>query len=71
MPSLIYSSNLPGKQQMPLKLLEPFKLGALTLPNRFVMAPLSRNRAVAGLVPNPLAFEYYGQRFRRAVDLGS
>jgi hypothetical protein len=47
---------------MPPKLLEPFKLGALTLPNRFVMAPLSRNRAVAGLVPNPLAVEYYGQR---------
>jgi N-ethylmaleimide reductase len=47
---------------MPLKLLEPFKLGALTLPNRFVMAPLTCNRAVAGLVPGPLAVEYYGQR---------
>jgi N-ethylmaleimide reductase len=47
---------------MPLKLLEPFKLGVLTLPNRFVMAPLTRNRAVAGLVPGPLAVDYYGQR---------
>jgi N-ethylmaleimide reductase len=47
---------------MNTKLLEPFKLGALTLPNRFVMAPLTRNRAVAGLVPSPLAVEYYGQR---------
>src|SRR3984893_18683124 len=44
------------------KLLEPFKLGPITLPNRLVMAPLTRNRAVAGLVPNPLAVEYYGQR---------
>ncbi len=44
------------------KLFEPFKLGPLTLPNRLVMAPLTRNRAVAGLVPNPLAVEYYGQR---------
>src|ERR1700735_4794405 len=44
------------------KLLEPYKLGPITLPNRFVMAPLTRNRAVAGLVPNPLAIEYYGQR---------
>jgi N-ethylmaleimide reductase len=44
------------------KLFEPFKLGPITLPNRFVMAPLTRNRAVAGLVPNPLAVEYYGQR---------
>src|SRR4030088_2661662 len=45
----------------PTKLLEPYKLGPITLPNRLVMAPLTRNRAVAGLVPNPLAIEYYGQ----------
>ena len=46
----------------PTKLLEPFKLGPTTLPNRLVMAPLTRNRAVAGMVPSPLAIEYYGQR---------
>jgi len=44
------------------KLFEPYKLGAVTLTNRAVMAPLTRNRAVAGFVPNPLAIEYYGQR---------
>jgi N-ethylmaleimide reductase len=44
------------------KLFEPYKLGPLTLPNRLVMAPLTRNRALAGLVPNPLAVEYYAQR---------
>jgi N-ethylmaleimide reductase len=44
------------------KLLEPLKLGPITLANRLVMAPLTRNRAVEGLVPNPLAVEYYGQR---------
>jgi N-ethylmaleimide reductase len=45
------------------KLLEPFKLGPLTLPNRLVMAPLTRNRAVPpGMVPSPLAIAYYGQR---------
>jgi N-ethylmaleimide reductase len=44
------------------KLFEPTKLGPLTLPNRLVMAPLTRNRALAGLVPNPLAVEYYSQR---------
>jgi N-ethylmaleimide reductase len=45
------------------KLFEPFKLGSLNLPNRFVMAPLTRNRAVPpGMVPSPLAVEYYGQR---------
>src|SRR5258706_207365 len=46
----------------PTKLFEPYKLGPLTLPNRLVIAPLTRNRAVAGMVPNPLAVEYYGQR---------
>src|SRR3954463_2627420 len=44
------------------KLFEPYKLGPITLPNRLVMAPLTRNRAVAGFVPSPLAVEYYGQR---------
>ena len=46
----------------PSKLFEPFKLGPITLPNRLVMAPLTRNRAVEGLVPSPLAVEYYAQR---------
>ena len=44
------------------KLFDPYKLGAVTLTNRAVMAPLTRNRAVAGFVPNPLAIEYYRQR---------
>jgi N-ethylmaleimide reductase len=45
------------------KLFEPFKLGTITLPNRLVMAPLTRNRAIPpGMVPSPLAAEYYGQR---------
>ncbi len=47
----------------PTRLFEPFKLGPLNLPNRFVMAPLTRNRALPpGMVPSPLAVEYYGQR---------
>jgi N-ethylmaleimide reductase len=47
----------------PTKLFEPFKLGPITLPNRLVMAPLTRNRAIPpGMVPSPLAIEYYGQR---------
>jgi len=32
------------------------------LANRIVMAPLTRNRASAGLVPGPFAAEYYAQR---------
>src|SRR4029078_5379102 len=51
----------------PSNLLEPYKLGPITLPNRLVMAPLTRNRAVAGMVPSPLAVEYYGQRASAAL----
>ena len=43
-------------------LFQPYPLGPLTLANRIVMAPLTRNRAVAGMVPNPLSVEYYAQR---------
>src|SRR5438552_4101747 len=58
-------SHCPRKENMsqPTKLFEPYKLGPLTLPNRFVMAPLTRNRAVPpGMVPSPLAVDYYAQR---------
>lgn len=44
-----------------MKLLEPYQLGPLTLPNRLVMAPLTRNRA-PGCVPNDLMATYYVQR---------
>ncbi|MBQ1763531.1 MAG: alkene reductase [Aquincola sp.] len=43
-------------------LFEPYALGSLTLANRIVMAPLTRNRAGAGLVPSELAATYYAQR---------
>lgn len=43
-------------------LFQPYTLGSLTLSNRFVMAPLTRNRAGAGLVPSELAATYYAQR---------
>ncbi|QND57995.1 alkene reductase [Mesorhizobium huakuii] len=43
-------------------LFDPYTLGSLTLSNRIVMAPLTRNRAGPGLVPGDLAAEYYGQR---------
>lgn len=44
------------------QIFEPYDLGPLTLANRIVMAPLTRNRAAAGLVPGPHAAEYYAQR---------
>ncbi|MBS4045981.1 MAG: alkene reductase [Alphaproteobacteria bacterium] len=43
-------------------LFDSYRLGALTLSNRIVMAPLTRNRAAAGNVPTALMAEYYAQR---------
>jgi N-ethylmaleimide reductase len=43
-------------------LFSPFRLGPLTLPNRIVMAPMTRNRAGPGNVPGPFAATYYQQR---------
>jgi 2,4-dienoyl-CoA reductase-like NADH-dependent reductase (Old Yellow Enzyme family) len=43
-------------------LFDPLKVGDLELPNRIVMAPLTRCRASAGRVPNALMAEYYAQR---------
>lgn len=42
-------------------LFEPVQLGELTLPNRLVMAPLTRCRAINHL-PNDLMAQYYAQR---------
>ncbi|MDR3323738.1 MAG: alkene reductase [Zoogloeaceae bacterium] len=43
-------------------LFNPLQLGGLTLPNRVIMAPLTRCRAGAGGVPTALTAEYYVQR---------
>lgn len=42
-------------------LLDPITVGAMRLPNRIVMAPLTRNRA-PGALPTPLMATYYAQR---------
>lgn len=44
------------------RLFTPVDLGALHLPNRVVMAPLTRCRAGAGNVPTDLMATYYAQR---------
>jgi 2,4-dienoyl-CoA reductase-like NADH-dependent reductase (Old Yellow Enzyme family) len=44
-------------------LFDPLKLGALDLPNRVILAPLTRSRATPDTrVPTPLQAEYYVQR---------
>ena len=45
-----------------MKLFEPLQLGNMHLNNRIVMAPLTRNRAAAGGVPQAMNVEYYRQR---------
>ena len=45
-----------------IDLFSPFRLGALDLPNRIVMAPMTRNRAGPGNVPTALNATYYAQR---------
>jgi 2,4-dienoyl-CoA reductase-like NADH-dependent reductase (Old Yellow Enzyme family) len=43
-------------------LFDPIQIGDLTLPNRIIMAPLTRQRAGAGRVPNALMARYYAER---------
>lgn len=43
-------------------LFDPYRLGDLTLRNRVVMAPLTRNRATSAHLPTPLMATYYAQR---------
>ena len=45
-----------------ITLFDPVRIGAWNLPNRIVMAPLTRARAGAERIPNRLMAEYYSQR---------
>ena len=45
-----------------MKLFEPLEIGSLTLPNRILMAPLTRCRAAENHVPSDLMATYYAQR---------
>jgi N-ethylmaleimide reductase len=48
-------------------LFDPLHVKSWELPHRVVMAPLTRNRAGAGMVPGDLAVEYYAQRASAAL----
>lgn len=43
-------------------LFSPLQLGSVELPNRIIMAPLTRMRAGANSVPTPMNARYYAQR---------
>jgi N-ethylmaleimide reductase len=51
-------------------LFDPIRIGEMTLANRIVMAPLTRNRAGPGQVPNELMNLYYAQRADPATGAG-
>jgi N-ethylmaleimide reductase len=50
------------RTQVASRLFEAARLGTLRLPNRLVMAPMSRNRADDDGVPSPIMATYYAQR---------
>ncbi len=47
---------------MTSKLFEPIEIGSLTLPNRIIMAPMTRGRSGASGVPTEIVANYYSQR---------
>jgi N-ethylmaleimide reductase len=50
------------EKRMTVDLFTPIKLGSIELKNRIAMAPLTRNRAGEGNVPQDMNVEYYAQR---------
>jgi len=55
--------NAGTEEMMNIDLFSPISLGDLTLPNRIIMAPLTRNRAaMPGNVPQTMNVTYYAQR---------
>src|SRR3989338_6064311 len=54
--------SLPTRSCLLKTLFEPIQIGDLTLPNRVIMAPLTRSPATEGRVPNAMMAEHYRQR---------
>ncbi|HEU5177212.1 MAG TPA: alkene reductase [Burkholderiales bacterium] len=56
--------SAPGEEpgQLMTDLFSPLKIGDLHLPNRIIMAPLTRSRATMERVPTPMMAEHYVQR---------
>jgi 2,4-dienoyl-CoA reductase-like NADH-dependent reductase (Old Yellow Enzyme family) len=50
-------------------LFDPIRLGAITAPNRILLAPMTRGRATRGHVPTEVMATYYAQRASAGVIL--
>jgi 2,4-dienoyl-CoA reductase-like NADH-dependent reductase (Old Yellow Enzyme family) len=59
---------LTKEHELP-NLLDPIQIGDLHLPNRILMAPLTRLRATADHIPTPIMGEYYAQRVTAGLIL--
>lgn len=60
--------SCPDSNDLPkTNLFSALAIGDLTLPNRVVMAPMTRNRAGKGFVPRDLNATYYAQRATAAL----
>ena len=55
-------ATTPAPRPESENLFSSYSLGDLELPNRMVLAPMTRSRALDGNVPNPIAATYYVQR---------
>ena len=55
-------SNLSLEENAMNQSFTPVRVGRYTLPNRLVMAPMTRSRAKFDGTPGELAAEYYSQR---------
>ena len=51
-------------------LFEPLRLGAMTLPNRVIMAPMTRARGTQSHVPTAIMVNYYAQRATAGLIIG-
>ena len=56
------AASIDEAMNQTIDLFSPLRLGPLDLPNRIVMAPMTRNRAGPGNTPTTLNAAYYAQR---------
>src|SRR3954464_15776764 len=59
----------PQTSPEPASLLSPYHIGRLRLGSRMVLSPMTRSRALAGNVPNPIAPQYYAQRASAGLQI--
>ncbi len=53
---------MKNKENKEINLFSAGRMGAISVANRVVMAPLTRNRAASGNIPQAMNVEYYRQR---------